>query len=382
MSKSGFPASIKSRPVYGGLTYRPGAFHLVVADGEGAEAVVDLLKAAPEPAGMLAAMHILYTPGPEGVDRTGLLQDLGAAQFFRAPTIPTLLPRLARVLQDLRMGTQFYVAGSEGLMGQVERDIMATGFPFGAIQKEHRGSTVRRVQCVHCKGITENVATDPFQCSHCGLHLFVRDHYSRRIAAFQGVCIDAEDPGQNSPIGGEVPMSGGAKLQVRVAEVVVVNDLVKRFRLVSRDGGLLPAFSGGAHIVVEMDDHGTRRLNPYSIMSAPEDRRAYEISVRRDDAGRGGSLFLHAHVRAGMELSISYPVNLFALDQRARKHLMIAGGIGITPFLAQISQLAHPWRQVRIATIRRETQRLAPIWTGLPPPMDPRSIAILMIKNR
>jgi predicted RNA-binding Zn-ribbon protein involved in translation (DUF1610 family) len=51
------------------------------------------------------------------------------------------------------------------------------------------------MQCVHCKGITEDVATDPFQCSHCGLNLFVRDHYSRRLAAYQGVCIDAEDPG-------------------------------------------------------------------------------------------------------------------------------------------------------------------------------------------
>ena len=55
---------------------------------------------------------------------------------------------------------------------------------------------MRRVQCVHCKGITENVSTDPFVCSHCGLNLFVRDHYSRRLAAFQGVNIDAEDPGQ------------------------------------------------------------------------------------------------------------------------------------------------------------------------------------------
>ena len=80
-------------------------------------------------------------------------------------------------------------------MGQAEREIMMTGLPFAALQKEHRGSTLRRVQCVHCKGITENVALDPFACSHCGLHLFVRDHYSRRIAAFQGVNIDAEDPG-------------------------------------------------------------------------------------------------------------------------------------------------------------------------------------------
>jgi hypothetical protein len=43
------------------------------------------------------------------------------------------------------------------------------------------------------------VIIDPFKCSHCGLNLFVRDHYSRRIAAFQGVCIDAENPGNVPP---------------------------------------------------------------------------------------------------------------------------------------------------------------------------------------
>jgi ferredoxin-NADP reductase len=136
-------------------------------------------------------------------------------------------------------------------------------------------------------------------------------------------------------------MSGGAKLNVRVAEVVEVNALIKRFRFVNRDGSPMPAFSGGSHTVVEMDDSGTRRLNPYSLMSDPEDRAGYEISVRRDDAGRGGSLYMHNHVKPGMEMVISYPVNLFALDSRARKHLMIAGGIGITPFLAQMAQLSH-----------------------------------------
>lgn len=136
-------------------------------------------------------------------------------------------------------------------------------------------------------------------------------------------------------------MSGGPKLAVRVAEVVPVNALITRFRFVARDGGLLPPFSGGAHVVVEMDDHGTRRLNPYSLMSDPQDRTGYEISVRRDDQGRGGSLYMHRHVRPGMEMVISHPVNLFPLDNRARKHLMFAGGIGITPFLAQIAQLSH-----------------------------------------
>ncbi len=196
MTKTVFPSTIKSRPVYGVLEPRAGARHLVVADGEGADAVIEFVaKFGDGLVDMLRKVHIIYTPGPNGTDKMAELEKLGAAQFFSAPSISTLLPRLQRVLADGHMGTQFYLAGTEGLMGQAEREIMNTGFPFSDIQKEHRGSTVRRVQCVHCKGITENVATDPFTCSHCGLSLFVRDHYSRRLAAFQGVNIDAEDPG-------------------------------------------------------------------------------------------------------------------------------------------------------------------------------------------
>lgn len=133
---------------------------------------------------------------------------------------------------------------------------------------------------------------------------------------------------------------GAERIPVFVAEVVEVNALIKRFRFVRRDGGLMPSFSGGAHTVVEMEDHGTRRLNPYSLMGDPADRSGYEISVRRDEAGRGGSLYLHRHVVPGVEMMISPPVNLFPPDWRARKHLMIAGGIGITPFIAQAAQFA------------------------------------------
>ncbi|RWB51545.1 PDR/VanB family oxidoreductase [Mesorhizobium sp.] len=134
--------------------------------------------------------------------------------------------------------------------------------------------------------------------------------------------------------------AGAAKIPVKVAEVTPVNELVTRFRFVRRDGGPMPTFSGGAHTVVEMNDHDRVRRNPYSIMSDPADRGGYSISIRRDDNGRGGSLFMHRQVRPGMEMVISNPVNLFALDLRARKHLLLAGGIGITPFLAQIRQLS------------------------------------------
>ena len=134
-------------------------------------------------------------------------------------------------------------------------------------------------------------------------------------------------------------MSGAEKIAVRVTEKTPLNALVTRFKFEPVSGGLLPTFSGGAHTVVEMKDGEINRLNPYSLMSDPFDQSAYTISVRRDDEGRGGSLFMHNNVEVGDEMTISQPVNLFSLDLRAKKHLMIAGGIGITPFLAQIKQL-------------------------------------------
>lgn len=191
MSQTALSEPILSRPRYGVLELRPGSGHLMVADGDGAGAIIDLaLDKA-----VLAATHIIYIPGANGVDRAAELQALGAAQFLRAPTFATALARLQKVLADAHMGLQIYAAGTEGLMGQVQREVVAAGLPHTALQMEHRGSLARRVQCVHCKGITENVTHDPFTCSHCGLNLFVRDHYSRRLAAFQGVNIDAEDPG-------------------------------------------------------------------------------------------------------------------------------------------------------------------------------------------
>jgi len=134
-------------------------------------------------------------------------------------------------------------------------------------------------------------------------------------------------------------MSVNAAIDVIVSDVVEVNSLIKRFHFKRADGQDLPAFSGGAHIVIEMQDGDQRRRTPYSLMSSPFDTRDYQVSIRRDDNGRGGSLYMHREVTPGMAMKISYPANLFPLDLRANRHLLIAGGIGITPFLAQCFQL-------------------------------------------
>jgi len=189
--------TIKSRPVYGRLMPRPGSAHLMVADGEGARAILEVAPQAP--AGFFEVVHIIFIPAgheEEAVQLRGLRPQI----MHEAPSIAASLPRLAHCLATARMGLQLYLAGTEGLIGQAMKLAMDYGIDPSAIVTEHRGSTARRVQCVHCKGITEDVRTQPAQCSHCGLMLFVRDHYSRRIAAFQGVCIDAEEPGSAPPM--------------------------------------------------------------------------------------------------------------------------------------------------------------------------------------
>ena len=188
MSKFEFPKSILSRPIWGRLEPRAGKHHLMIADADGAEAILDV--ATPE---LMAGAHIIYIP--KGAGFGNKLRALKPAQYYEGPSYEASVTRIRRVLQDAKMSTQVYLAGTESLMGQAMFECTNAGIPHTAVQTEHRGSTARRMQCVHCKGFTEDVAIDPFVCSHCGLNLFVRDHYSRRYAAYQGVCVDAEDPG-------------------------------------------------------------------------------------------------------------------------------------------------------------------------------------------
>ncbi|WP_064713308.1 dimethylamine monooxygenase subunit DmmA family protein [Rhizobium bangladeshense] len=188
-------AGIKSRPVYKGLTIQPRARrHIFALEGEGAKALLDQQPALDET--VLSRSEILYVArGSQGTGLDEALRRLGADRFFTAPTIATLLFRLKGSLATAHMGTRLYLSGTEGFIGQAMLVALDYGMDHASIITEHRGSLARRVQCVHCKGITDDVTTSPFACSHCGLSLLVRDHYSRRLAAFQGVNIDAEEPG-------------------------------------------------------------------------------------------------------------------------------------------------------------------------------------------
>ncbi len=106
-------------------------------------------------------------------------------------------------------------------------------------------------------------------------------------------------------------------------------------RLMTADGRLLPAWQAGAHIDVHLPSGIIRQ---YSL-TGPENRRdCYEICVALDADSRGGSRYVHETLRPGMQLAISAPRNLFPLVA-AKKVILLAAGIGITPLSAMAQAL-------------------------------------------
>lgn len=94
-------------------------------------------------------------------------------------------------------------------------------------------------------------------------------------------------------------MSDYQMFEAVVRDVEQITPLVKRFTLVSPTGAPLPAFSGGSHIIVQMQDGEQRYSNAYSLMSSPLDTSSWQIAVRLESPSKGGSRFMHQRVRPG-----------------------------------------------------------------------------------
>jgi ferredoxin-NADP reductase len=100
-------------------------------------------------------------------------------------------------------------------------------------------------------------------------------------------------------------------------------------------GGTLPPWAPGAHVDLAPDGGPERQ---YSLCGTPAEP-TWEIAVLREPGGRGGSAFVHDHVRAGDRVRVRGPRNHFSLVEAAR-YRFVAGGIGITPIRPMIAEVA------------------------------------------
>ncbi|KAL1650777.1 hypothetical protein SLS58_000895 [Diplodia intermedia] len=96
----------------------------------------------------------------------------------------------------------------------------------------------------------------------------------------------------------------------------------------------------GSHVRIKLRG----LVRSYSVVGGSSDR--LEIGVALDDNSRGGSRHLHERVAVGDSLEISGVTESFPLHAQAQKHVLVAGGIGITAFIPAARTLASqciPW---------------------------------------
>lgn len=145
-------------------------------------------------------------------------------------------------------------------------------------------------------------------------------------------------------------------INVQIASKTLETDDICLLELAKSDGSALPAFSAGAHIDVHLPGGLIRQ---YSLCNHPGESHRYQIAVLRDPESRGGSVLIHDELNVGDEIGISEPRNLFPLEHEAGKHLLIAGGIGITPILCMAERLSHMSREFELHYCTRTPEETA-----------------------
>jgi ferredoxin-NADP reductase len=125
-------------------------------------------------------------------------------------------------------------------------------------------------------------------------------------------------------------------MMLRVRSITWLAEAINGYELVDPRGRDLPRFEAGAHIGLRLAGGPVR---DYSLWNDPAERRRYCIAVLRESDPDAVSRRLHETVKVGDLLEVSAPRNNFPLDPAARRHLMIAGGIGISPIMAMVAEL-------------------------------------------
>jgi ferredoxin-NADP reductase/MOSC domain-containing protein YiiM len=135
--------------------------------------------------------------------------------------------------------------------------------------------------------------------------------------------------------------------KLRVTKVVRENEQVSSIYLTAGDGAALPAPRAGQYLTLRITAAGQPPpVRSYSLSRAAADG-TYRISVKQEPHGVASS-YLNHDLRPGEVLDVAAPRGDFVLDKGSGPVLLISAGIGITPVLALLDQLAtdHSQRDI------------------------------------
>lgn len=146
------------------------------------------------------------------------------------------------------------------------------------------------------------------------------------------------------------------KLIVQTTDLVAEG--VRRLRLAAADGHPLPPCGAGAHLKFTLPADAGGGAREYSIVGRGAEGDCYEVAVLLDPCSRGGSRAMHA-LAAGDVVDAEGPFNEFALSDNADSHVLIAGGIGITPILSMARELGAAGRPFELHYAAKSRRRMA-----------------------
>jgi ferredoxin-NADP reductase len=132
-----------------------------------------------------------------------------------------------------------------------------------------------------------------------------------------------------------------ATLELVVIEASMETPDIRSLVLAHPDGRPLPGWRPGAHVKIELPEAGLRSyslINTAASRTATVEPREYRLGVRLEPHGKGGSRFMHS-LNVGDSVKVQPPQNHFPLRSGARKIVLLAGGIGVTPLLSMAASL-------------------------------------------
>jgi ferredoxin-NADP reductase/MOSC domain-containing protein YiiM len=156
--------------------------------------------------------------------------------------------------------------------------------------------------------------------------------------SFRELLSAPDAPSGGTPPAGTGPAWPGFR-QLRVDRVVREDTRVSSIYLAATDGTALPAARAGQYLTLRISSAGPPApVRSYSL-STTADGASYRISVKQEPHGVASS-YLTQDLRPGAVLDVAAPRGDFVLDEGTGPVLLISAGIGVTPVLAMLHQLA------------------------------------------
>ena len=127
---------------------------------------------------------------------------------------------------------------------------------------------------------------------------------------------------------------------VRVSRIIQESARVFSLVLVSGDGQPLATALPGQFVVLRLyvQPSGPPLLRSYSLSDLPS-AEEYRVSVKQEENGIA-STYLHTRIKSGSILEVSAPRGSFTLHSGSEPVVLLSAGVGVTPVLAMLHDLA------------------------------------------